>query len=436
MKSSKRKISLAVVFVLSAFASAAAMAQTAPSLLGGGSSLVAPTIAVELSPTLFPSADGTGTYWSVGSGGGQTAFLNNDATKFTSILANGTTITASGTVDFANSDAPLTTAQITAYSASSIAATSGPLIQIPYIVTPITIPLVNSPATGTGPALPNSTAATVALNDADLCGIFSGSITNWNQVINPDNSSAYPAAPIEVIFRSDNSGTSDLLTAHLAKVCPTPSGTTANPVTFLETQNFGGLFTTLPSNFHSASGGSGVAALLVAARAAGTAAIGYLSPDFTNTFLAPSSAPALANNLSVASLRNTATRTDVTPTFGNATTAIGTVKLPTSTNANDPSVWVPNASNPTAGYPISGTSQIILSQCYANPHNNTPSVAGAIVDFLKLHYTSNVQLLHDNGFDAVPTNLKTLINTDFLTSTNSLNLGIGNTTTCGNFAGR
>ncbi|MGK8779942.1 substrate-binding domain-containing protein [Burkholderia cenocepacia] len=441
MKSSKRKICQAVALIISALGASAAMAQTAPLLQGGGSSLVAPTIGTEILPANFPAADGTIKYYSVGSGKGQTAFLNNDPSQF-----NSGTVTVTGTVDFANSDAPLTSAQVSAYtSTGGLGVTNGPLIQIPYIVTPITIPLVNAP-TGTGPALPGSTTPTVALNDNDLCGIFSGKLTNWNQVTNPDTNATYSLnAPIKVVYRADASGTTDLLTAHLHQVCNTSN--TASGVTFDETQHFAGSPATVvadaifpsgaPANFVGATGSGGVAAQLVSYKTTTTAAIAYLSPDYTNTFLAPSSSPAQTNNLSVASLRNTATGTDVTPTYQNATAAIGTVAAPsTKLLAKTPTNWVPNASNPTTGYPISGTSQIILSQCYAN-HGNSPTVAASVVDFLKLHYNSNAAILHGNGFDSVPASFATAINNDFLSNASTWNLDIGNATVCsGTVTGR
>nr|WP_175801240.1 substrate-binding domain-containing protein [Burkholderia anthina] len=445
MKSSKRKICQAVALIISAIGASAAMAQTPPSLLGGGSSLVAPTIGTEILPANFPVADGSIAYWSVGSGLGQTAFLTNDATKFTSVTG-GATVTASGTVDFANSDAPLSSAQVSAYtSTGGLGVTNGPLIQIPYIVTPIAIPLVNAP-TGTGPTLPGSTTPTVALNDNDLCGIFSGKLTNWNQVTNPDNNATYSLnAPIKVVYRADSSGTTDLLTAHLHQVCTTSN--TAAGVTFNETQHFAGSSATVvadavfpsgaPANFVAATGSGGVAAQLVSYKTTTTAAIAYLSPDYTNTFLAPSSSPAQTNNLSVASLRNAATGTDVTPTYQNATAAVGTVTAPgTKALAKVPTNWVPNASNPTTGYPISGTSQIIVSQCYAN-HSNSPTVAASVVDFLKLHYNSNAAILHGNGFDSVPSSFATAINNDFLSNASTWNLDIGNATVCsGTVTGR
>uniref|UniRef100_UPI00158BAEE6 substrate-binding domain-containing protein n=1 Tax=Burkholderia anthina TaxID=179879 RepID=UPI00158BAEE6 len=106
MKSSKRKICQAVALIIPAIGASAATAQTPPSLLGGGSSLVAPAIGTEITTAYFPAADGTIKYYSVGSGKGQTAFLNNNPSQF-----NAGTVTVTGTVDFANSDAPLSSAQ-------------------------------------------------------------------------------------------------------------------------------------------------------------------------------------------------------------------------------------------------------------------------------------------------------------------------------------
>ncbi|MCQ4437438.1 substrate-binding domain-containing protein, partial [Clostridioides difficile] len=110
---------------------------------------------------------------------------------------------------FANSDAALTGAQVTAYNARTVGANSGPLIQIPYIVTAITVPVVNGPAV-TSAITPQTTpgqAHSIALNDDDLCGIFSGKLTNWNQVINPETKAAYTtSAPLTVVYRADGSG--------------------------------------------------------------------------------------------------------------------------------------------------------------------------------------------------------------------------------------
>ena len=101
--------------------------------------------------------------------------------------------------------------------------------------------------------------------------------------------------------------------------------------------------------------------------------------------------------------------------------------------------WVPNANNPTTGYPISGTSNIIVSQCYANPAANSPSPALAVVDFLTDHYenSSFISIVTSNGFTTVPSNYLTQIEADFLGNSSGFNLDIGDSTVCsGSVTGR
>ncbi|KDB08116.1 Alkaline phosphatase [Burkholderia sp. lig30] len=435
MKSSKRKICQVLALVISGMGASIAMAS--PVIQGGGSSLVAPTIgaigntATEIG--LFGTSEGSFTYYSVGSGAGQNAFLNNQPTYF------GTTVT--GTVDFANSDAALSASQVTNYN-NGLGATNGPLIQIPYIVTPITVPVVNAPAV-TSTTTPQTTpgqAHSIALNDNDLCGIFSGKLTNWNQVTNPETSTTYSLnAPIKVVYRTDGSGTTELLTRHLAAVCTTAN--TATGVTFVDSLTFANTTafpSGVPSNFVGASGSGGVRNSLTSLSSAGTAAIAYLSPDYTNTFLAPSSTVVTSSGalqLPLASLVNAKNSAYYAPTYANATTALGTVSLPTGGNAADPTQWVPNVANPTSGYPISGTSQIIVSQCYASS-----SVGTAVHDFLNSHYTnaSFASIVHGNGFDTVPSGFETAISSNFLTNTSGKNLDIDDSNVCGapGYAGR
>jgi phosphate transport system substrate-binding protein len=224
MNFSKRKTCMAIALAVSALGSA--VPTMAATLIGGGSSLVGPSINAEIA--LFGATPDSLTYYITSSGTGQTAFLNDNASLFSTA--------ASGTVYFANSDAAVTPAYITSYNSADKAA-HGPLIQIPFIVTPIAIPYVNGPTSSTdtlsGPQTTPGQTTSLALNDADLCGIFSGNFTNWNQVANPDGTANFSKnAPITVVYRSDNSGTTELLTRHLAAVCPA-LGTTATGVTFV-----------------------------------------------------------------------------------------------------------------------------------------------------------------------------------------------------------
>jgi phosphate transport system substrate-binding protein len=428
MKFNKRKTCTAIALAISALGPIPAMAL--PSVVGGGSSLLGPEISSEIAA--FGTNPVALTYYSTSSGTGQTAFLNNNASYFGPALT--------GTVFFANSDAAVSPEWLSSYNTND-EPTDGPLIQIPYIVTPITVPYVNGPTSSTdtlsGPQTTPGQTNSLALNDSDLCGIFSGNYTNWNQVTNPDTGAWFNLnAPIKVIYDSNSSGTSELLTRHLAAVCPSYSST-AYGVTFIDSTTFAASFPSgVPSNFTDASGSGGIQAALLSVESTSTgapSAIGYLGPDWANTFLAPSSSSASVN-LSVTSLRNTTLNYDVAPTYQQAANALGTVSAPsTQATAADPMQWVPNTANPTTGYPISGTSQILLSQCYAKPPRAT-----SVINFLNFHYTTlaSSSIINGNGFATVPAAYEAAITEDFLTNFSGYNLNIEGTGSCSGFTGR
>ncbi|MBN3838798.1 substrate-binding domain-containing protein [Burkholderia sp. Ac-20349] len=442
MKFSKRKICHILALVISGASTSLAIA-AGPVIQGGGSSLVAPMLGAN-SPAsgeigLFGTSSATFTYFAVGSGAGQNAFLNNQPTFFGAGV--------SGTVAFANSEAALTTAQVTAYNAGTVGTNSGPLIQIPYLVTAITVPVVNGPAV-TSSVTPQTTpgqAHSIALNDDDLCGIFSGKLTNWNQVTDPEGGLYRANAPITVVYRSDGSGTTELLTRHLAAVC-TRANTKAG-VTFIDSLTFTNMWTFptgVPSNFVAAAGDGGVRNLLTTLWSVGTAAVAYLSPAYTNTFLASQSTivtPSGALQLPLASLYNRMNNQYYAPTYTNATTAISAISAPsTLPTAVDPTKWVPvsgaayaTLANPTSGYPVSGTSQIILSQCYADP-----MVASNVQSFLNNHYTnaSFASVVRGNGFDTVPSSFQAAISANFLSNSSGNNLDINNASSCVFYNGR
>jgi phosphate transport system substrate-binding protein len=425
MNFNKRKSCIAAALVFSAIGASSAMAQTV--VLGGGSSLVGPSITKEISD--FGTDTLALTYFITSSGTGQAAFLNDNPTTFNATLT--------GAVDYANSDAALSSAQITSYDTSTFATTDkgGPLIQIPYITTPIAIAYVNGPTSTTdtflGPQTTPSQTHSLALNDNDLCGIFSGKLKTWNAVTNPDTGSTFSStAPITVVYRTDGSGTTDLLTRHLAAVCSTSN--TATGVTFAETQTFTSNFPSgfpTGSTFVGKSGSSGVQGeleVLASQTTSGSpSGVAYISPDYTNTFLAPQSSSA-AVNLAVASLVNSSITNsppgaaDVAPTYQQADKALLTAVVPNARTAAIQADWVPNSANPSTGYPVSGTSQIILSECYASA-----SVASSLVNFLNDHYSNATytSVVNGNGFD-VPTAFVSAIQADFLSNTSNLNLNI------------
>jgi hypothetical protein len=60
-------------------------------------------------------------------------------------------------------------------------------------MTPISLAIVNGPAvtSATTPQTTPGHAHSIALNDDDLCGIFSGKTTDRNDVVNPETGSFY-----------------------------------------------------------------------------------------------------------------------------------------------------------------------------------------------------------------------------------------------------
>ncbi len=110
----------------------------------------------------------------------------------------------SKTVDFAGSDVPL--------KESEVAATGGPgaVVQVPWTAGGVAVEY-------NLPGLPGLRLAPEA-----LAGIFAGKVTRWNDAaIKADNPSvALPASGIQVVHRSDGSGTTQVFTDYLRAAAP------------------------------------------------------------------------------------------------------------------------------------------------------------------------------------------------------------------------
>jgi phosphate transport system substrate-binding protein len=397
----------------------------------GGSSLAAPTYFAEFKLFTQNNPATLFSYEAVGSGGGQKAFLNNDITQFQNVPAGTLTYgTIVGTqVDIGASDATLAASQLTnpatgSYGTSTEgSAVDGPVIQIPTFGTPITIPYNQSALT-----------STLTLKDPQICGILSGKITDWHTLV-----STIPAhTTINVVYRTDGSGTTFLLTQHLAGVCnSTNSSFPVLPI--VATKTFASLFTnsTPPANFTGESGSANVATQLVAT----ASSIGYLSPDYTS--IAPMSPN--KTSLKVASVVNSTTGVASQPTVTateNALAhpgagAINGTPPATLTAAMNPLNWVPAIPQPTNGYAIVGYTTMDLSTCYANKTKGT-----ALIKFLTSQYngTGYQTIIKNDGFaplanTAAVKYITSVVNV-FLSNKSGYNLNIDNTKTCASYAGR
>ncbi|WP_426109374.1 substrate-binding domain-containing protein [Pseudomonas sp. TWR1-1-4] len=384
----KRNV-LAVSVTLAALCSAqAAMAD----INGGGATLPQP-----LYQTAGVLTTGFAPYIGVGSGNGKAAFLTNDYTKFVAGVTN-------KNVHWAGSDSKLTATELSTYASAKQPAW-GKLIQVPSVATSVAIPF-NKAGTNA-----------VDLSVDQLCGVFSGRLTNWNQITNSGRTGT-----IALVYRSESSGTTELFTRFLNAKC-----TEAKPfaVTTTFSSSYGG---GLPSTAVAATGSQGVMDALNAVEGR----ITYMSPDYAAPTLA-----GLDDATKVAKVGG------VSPAPANVSAAIGLVPAPTEARADgsfidatNPDNWVPvfaaTASGPTtfaypsSGYPILGFTNLIFSQCYADA-TQTTQVRG----FFARHYGAfgnNDTAISNNRFVPLPANWKKAVRDTFATASNAQ--GIGNTSVC------
>lgn len=364
-------------------AAALASAQSMADIHGGGSTLAAP-----LYNTAGVLTAGFGPFASVGSGNGKSAFLNNNPAPLGLTGVN---------VGYAGSDSVLTsvsgTGELDVYNAAHNAAGNtaankwGPLIQIPSAGTSVTVPYKLTLANG-------AAVADLNLTSAQLCSVFSGAFTTWNQV-----NAAYPATAIKVFYRSGSSGTSEIFTRHLNTVCPTQIGVSS---TFTAAQ-VGGV---VPASFTAVANGAAMASSANATEGG----IGYVGPEELDA----------TNNAKVAKVNG------ILPTVGNVTTALSTIAPPTGTAINNPANWVPLMPSPTSGYPIVAYTNLILGQCYVDS-----TEGGQVRALLARHYGASVN--NDSAIIAqklIPLSAqwKLAIRNNFASQTAAL--GVNNTSVC------
>ncbi|MGC1301591.1 MAG: substrate-binding domain-containing protein [Caulobacteraceae bacterium] len=259
----------------------------------------------------------------------------------------------------------------------------GPLIQFPASIDPVAVTF--NPKFGTSSTFNIQNGGVLELSKAAYCGIFTGSITDWNNAtltaLNGGVSlTGGVSVTINMFGRSDSSGTTSIFTRHLATVCGSTdytSGTTTLPAALINPNQSSGNAAGL---FNTASGSTGVAAAVNATKAS----IAYIGADFVSPASAKTGAtPGFV--LPAAALQNSSGNFEV-PTGATALASFATLAPPQSTSTGafnssdttsdrrDPTQWVQSTAanvplaNPTAsgGYPIVGTTNFIAYTCYAN----------------------------------------------------------------------
>lgn len=309
-------------------------------------------------------------------------------------------------------------------------ATQGPLIQVPWFGYPVAIPVRNAAATQNGAAV---------LNDNDLCGVFSGRLTDWNQTSAGQAGKLAPG-PITVVYRQDSTSAAQILTAHFAKVCTPNNANFAFPI--MPTPVLWGAFPVgggLPPNFLAANSAGQEQSLLLQQ----SSAIGYLAPGYTSVApKARSTSPlvvaALVNSAGVPVLPDTAdTAAALAAPSGNAINR----KPPTGSAAADPTRWIPADPTPLKGYPLAGYETADFSTCYTQaPASRIATYAvWSWMELLLYRWglttPAVIQYLGQEGLVESPAIWTRAAQNAFLKA-GALNLNIQNPAVCTGLAGR
>ncbi|WP_422352442.1 substrate-binding domain-containing protein [Stenotrophomonas sp. AR026] len=364
-------------------------AASAQTVTGGGASLPADLYkgsADSILPANF-------SYAVTGSGTGKKAFLENNSALFST----------TGTVHFAGSDSVLSSAELSTYTTNFNQPTNanryGALIQVPSVATSVTIPF-------------NKAGSAVDLSVTQICGVFSGAISDWS-TIDTDRS-----GPIQVVYRPESSGTSEILTRFLATNCARERAETSNLV--------GGTFaikSTFADLYKRDANGS-LPGFLVAAPATGDTSlynavyafegrIGYAGPDVI---------PSLTDATKVAKVRG------FSPDRAQWEFILTVFDPPSGIAAQNPANWAPYMGNPSVIYPIIGYTYLLIGQCYKDQ-----TVANKLRGFLARHYSAAYPAAYEasitgHGFAPLPKMWRDAIRNRFVLASSTA--GLNNPSTC------
>jgi phosphate transport system substrate-binding protein len=270
-------------------------------------------------------------YQAIGSGGGVTQFT-------------------SGTVDFGASDAPLKDEEIAA-----IKAKGREVVQIPTVLGGVVI-AYNVSGLQSGLKLDGKTAA----------DIFLGKIRSWNDpaIAQQNSGVSLPPEPIQVVHRSDESGTTKVFTSWLSKESPEWESKVGADKAVQWPVGTGG------------DGNDGVAAGITQTEGA----VGYLSFDF-----------AVSSGLGIADIKRDSDGQYVTPSVDSISAAGGVLKFPISSDTN-----ILNSSAPGA-YPISTTTYLLI-----NPAWTDKGKGQTMVDFLYWALTKGQDMTQSVNYSPLP----------------------------------
>jgi len=343
-------------------------------------------------------------YAPVGSGGGLNGFTTNLASNLgTPATSNAVAFTTSAhsaypypALDFASSDAAMTTTQIAAIGKSNGLAA----IQVPSFATPISLPF--NPGAGftysksSSYKTPVGGSSQLRLSITSVCGIFTGKITNWdNSQITIDNNHVKVAtAPITVYVRADGSGTSAIFSNWLVINCAKTKYPVASGFTISTTPAW-------PAKFEKVAGSGGMANAI----STSPYSIGYVSPDYVQPVV--STGPVAANVINPLGegMPPSAAATAAALTDSNlkAPTTLAAAKWGQPINDTLATDSTTATNFPKNAYPIVGFTFLDFYQCYSATSRHNPRVANELKYFFDNFYLSASSaemtlLLTNDGF--------------------------------------
>ncbi|MCR6476356.1 substrate-binding domain-containing protein [Variovorax sp. ZS18.2.2] len=421
MRAKFKKVALLAVMVKGLLVVGAASAQI---VVGGGA-----TLPEQLHKDLLPSgvALTNYSYTGIGSVVKDAFLLNNPQATVGRELRDESQATrpkwpTTQSVHFAAGESVLRAAERDAYRAAHVElapgvpvtgpAAWGPLIQIPIFGTAVLIPYKGSAA---------SAVTNLNLPDAKVCAIFSKQPggRSWGELLG----TADPT-PIQVVYNDELSGTTELLSRYLVAACPgsgfrvssdfravvdgtVPAGT-PQPRRSTDLAN-----PAADAIWRFTEGDAGMSGSFSTA-----GRIGYMSPD-------PAYNP--TNDTLFAKVNG------FLPVAAAIRTMLGSQSLPVGGATTDPLAWVPAYVKPPvsgtgASYPIFGTTNLLVNQCYRDP-----AITAKVRSFLTRLYVPS-PLVTSHGFVPLPDgtagtqNWRSTIISRFLTVTSAQ--AIGNTSVC------
>ena len=285
--------------------------------------------------------------------------------------------------NFAAADSPLTQTDYSNYVTNRVA--SKP-IEFPAVAGAIAIAFNKTDDQG-------SSVSAVNLTDSQICGVFSGKITDWSDArLAP--AITLPAGhtvsgPINVQYRSDGSGSTFAFSNHLTYTCSrTPTAHFVADQAF--TTVVSKFLPTVPANWTGSSGNAAVTAAIQA----NSGSIGYVE-----------AANAITSGVNFALVDGQSPKTDLgNPTTHRVTVQTASLAMNDVINGADPNTGVAVLSpispapstkcialvkpssyaKPTSGYPI-----IAISYLLGNSNGNGPDLA-ATKNLIAAPYTPTI----------------------------------------------